>query len=180
MIFSVVEEKSFLGYTIHRYERLWNICVLKGVNKLMDDRTKDDLFYVCTMIEFTARKTKNHRKDIVQKLTKEDISHQLKVACVNHCLSFEQVSDEWIEDFGITTGIFDTVAECKYTVPSVTSIGRVYQQLILSVMGEDVAQTLIDVFSSFISDEISDYNSNVYYSNPDYLRCSYQEGRLLA
>ena len=26
-----------------------------------------------------------------------------------------------------------------------------------------------DIFSSFITDEISDFNSNVYYTNPDYL-----------
>jgi hypothetical protein len=45
---------------------------------------------------------------------------------------------------------------------------------------ENAAQAIIEVFSSFISDEISDFNSNVYYSNPDYLRCSYEEGRMLA
>ena len=37
-----------------------------------------------------------------------------------------------------------------------------------------------DIFSSFITDEISDFNSNVYYTNPDYLRCSYLEGKMLA
>ena len=45
---------------------------------------------------------------------------------------------------------------------------------------EDVAQAILDVFSSFITDEISDFNSNVYYTNPDYLRCSYLEGKMLA
>jgi len=63
----------------------------------------------------------------------------------------------------------------------VTAIGRVYQQLVLAVTKEnEVAQVIIDVFSSFISDEISNFNSNVYYSNPDYIKCSYQEGILLA
>ena len=38
----------------------------------------------------------------------------------------------------------------------------------------------MNVFASFISDEISDFNTNVYYSNPDYLRCCYEEGMLLA
>ena len=42
------------------------------------------------------------------------------------------------------------------------------------------AQAILDVFSSFITDEISDFNSNVYYTNPDYLRCSYLEGKMLA
>lgn len=146
----------------------------------MDNKLKDDVFYVCTLIEFTARKTKNHRADVIKKLTKEDIVYQIKAAELNHCLSFEQVSDELIEDFGITDGIFDTVKECRYEVPAVTAIGRVYQQLVLSTVAEDVAQGIMDVFSSFISDEISDFNSNVYYSNPDYLKCSYEEGKLLA
>lgn len=35
------------------------------------------------------------------------------------------------------------------------------------------------VFTSFISDAISDFNTSVYYSNPDYLQCSFEEGRLL-
>ena len=44
--------------------------------------------------------------------------------------------------------------------------------------GEEV-QTIKDVFSSFISDEISNFNSSVYYSNPDYLKHSYLQGELL-
>ena len=35
------------------------------------------------------------------------------------------------------------------------------------------------VYSSFISDEIANYNSSVYYSNPDYIKCSYEAGYLL-
>ena len=56
-----------------------------------------------------------------------------------------------------------------------------YQGLVLSTMkNDDAAQGIQDIFSSFITDEISDFNSNVYYTNPDYLRCSYLEGRMLA
>ena len=80
----------------------------------MTENQKNDLFYVCSMIEFVARKTKNHRKDIVLSLGRKGLEHQLKVAEVNHCLSFEQVSDEWIEQYGITMGKYDTVSECKY------------------------------------------------------------------
>ena len=146
----------------------------------MNEKRKDDIYYVCTMIEFVARVTKNHRRDVIKKFSIKNIEHQLKVAEVNHCLSFEQVSDEWIEQYGITMGKYDTVSECKYTVPSVTAIGRVYQQLVIAVAEANAeAQAIVDVFSSFLSDEISDFNSNVYYSNPDYLKCSYEEGILL-
>ena len=147
----------------------------------MDEKRKDDIYYVCTMIEFVARATKNRRKDVIARLSKRNIEHQLKVAEVNHCLSFEQVSDEWIEQYEIKTGNANEIDNCRYAIPSATSIGRVYQQLVLAIMkGEDVAQAIMDVFTSFISDEISNFNTNVYYSNPDYLRCSYEAGFLLA
>lgn len=147
----------------------------------MNEKRKDDIFYVCTMIEFVARLTNNHRKDVVDCLLKKNIEHQLKVAEVNHCLSFEQVADEWIEQYQIKNGTFNTISDCKYTVPSATAIGKVYQQLVVAIAKEnEEAQAIIDVFSSFLSDEISNFNSNVYYSNPDYLRFCYEEGVLLA
>ena len=147
----------------------------------MTEKQKDDVFFVCSLIESVDRKTKNHRQDAIRHLSKSEIERQLRLAEVNHCLSLDQVSDEWIEDFHIPDGDFDTVTECRYTVPSATSIGRLYQGLVLSTMkNEDAAQSILDVFSSFITDEISDFNSNVYYTNPDYLRCSYLEGKMLA
>lgn len=147
----------------------------------MDEKRKDNIFYVCTMIEYVARITNNHRKNIIAFLEKKGVEHQLKVADVNHCLSFEQVADEWIEQYGITEGGFDTITNCKYEVPPITAIGRVYQQLVLDVAKEnEEVQAIIDVFSSFISDEISNFNSSVYYSNPQYLECSYKAGVLLS
>ena len=147
----------------------------------MTEKQKDDIYYVCSLIEFIARKTKNHRQDVIRHFSKADVERQLRLAEVNHCLSFEQVADELIEDYGVSDGDFDTVKECRYDVPSFLSIGMLYQELVLSTMkNEDAAQGIIDIFSSFISDEISDFNSNVYYTNPDYLRCSYLEGKILA
>lgn len=147
----------------------------------MTEQQKDDIYYVCSLLEYISRKTRNHRQDVIRYFSIADIERQLRIASVNHCLSFEQVSDEIIDEFGIKEGQFDTVKECKYEVPSVTSIGMLYQDLVLSTMkDENAAEGIIDVFSSFITDEISDFNSSVYYTNPDYLRCSYLEGRMLA
>lgn len=147
----------------------------------MSEKDKDDLYYVCSLIEYLGRVTKNHRSTIVKILGKEEIERELDLAEVNHCLSFEEVSDELIEYFNIENGDFDTVSECKYTVPTYLSIGKVYQRLILDVKktDEDVVDTLFNVFNSFISDDISNFNSSVYYSNPDYLKWSYLEGELL-
>lgn len=147
----------------------------------MNDVQKNDLFYVCCLIEFIGRKSKNRRSTIVQILGKKELTRQLDIAEVNHCLSFEQVSDEIIEYFNIREGDFDTVGLCKYNVPSVQAIGKVYQRLILSIISEqdNLVDVLFEVFNSFISDEISDFNSSVYYSNPEYLKYSYLEGKLL-
>ena len=86
----------------------------------MTPSEKDDLFYVCSLIEYTARKTKNHRGKIVECLGNEGIKKQLHDARVNHCLSFEQVSDELIETYSIPEGDFDTISGCRYSIPSFT------------------------------------------------------------
>lgn len=147
----------------------------------MNDKEKNDLFYLCSLIEFLGRKTKNHRGEIVKILGIKEIKRQLSLAEVNHCLSFDEVAEELIEYFNIKDGDFDTVKSCKYEVPSVQSIGKEYQRLILDVKksNEDIAQVVFNVFLSFISDEISNFNSSVYYSSPEYLKYSYMEGKLL-
>ena len=63
----------------------------------MTDKERNDYFYVCALIEYIARKTKNHRGDVVKKIGEEGIKKLLQDAEVNHCLSFEQVSDEVID-----------------------------------------------------------------------------------
>ena len=111
---------------------------------------------------------------------REGIDKQLYDAEVNHCLSFEQVSDELIEKYKIPKGDFDTITGCKYTVPGFQDIGKLY-----CIMIEDCAEEgkevdeLLNIFSSFISDKISDFQTDVYYQNPSYLECSYQAGHLL-
>ena len=146
----------------------------------MTAKRKDDIYYVCSLIEFIARQTKNHRGAVACAIGHDGIDRLLAHAEVNHCLPFEQVADEVVAEYGISTGDFDTVQDCLYTVPGYLDIGRVYQTLVLDTMQDDAAQAILDVFTSFLSDEISNFNSSVYYSNPDYLRCSYLEGKLLA
>lgn len=146
----------------------------------MTEKEKNDFFYVCSLIEFIARQTKNKRGVITQALGKEGIEKQLYDAEVNHCLSFEQVSDEIIEQYKITIGDFDTITECKYTIPNFMDIGKLYSIMIehCAESGKEVDE-LIKIFSSFISDKISDFQTDIYYQNPNYLECSYEAGYLL-
>lgn len=146
----------------------------------MTEKEKNDFFYVCSLIEFIARQTKNRRGIITQALGKEGIEKQLHDAGVNHCLSFEQVSDEMIEQYKIPTGDFDTITGCKYTIPSYMDIGKLYSIMIehCAEPGKEVDE-LMKIFSSFISDKISDFKTDIYYQNPSYLECSYEAGYLL-
>jgi len=147
----------------------------------MNDQEKNNLFFVCSLIEYLGRKTKNRRAIIVQLLGKQEIKRQLELAEVNHCLSMDQVTDELVEELNISEGVFDSVGESNYNVPSVLGIAKDYQRLIIDSMkpGQNIIDAIVDVFQSFISDEISDFNSSVFYSSPEYLHLSYEEGRLL-
>ena len=142
--------------------------------------TNNDLFYVCSLIEYIARQTRNKRKVVVDCLGIDGIKKQLHDASVNHCLSFEQVGDEVISDYKIPLGDFDSITNCKYKVPSFQDIGKLYAILVeSSVENGDLSREVMNIFSSFISDEISRFNTDLYYQNPDYIKCSYKAGHLL-
>ena len=60
----------------------------------MTAKERNDYFYVCALIEYIARETLNHRGDIVKAIGEEGIKKLLHDAEMDHCLSFEQVSDK--------------------------------------------------------------------------------------
>ena len=66
----------------------------------MTAKERNDYFYVCALIEYIARETLNHRGDIVKAIGEEGIKKLLHDAEMDHCLSFEQVSDK-ISEFNI-------------------------------------------------------------------------------
>lgn len=147
------------------------------------EESKDnDLFYVCSLIDYIARKTKNRRADIVNALGKDRLNKIYDLADVYHSDNIDNVSDDFIKKADITNGTFDNVGDCHYAIPSYWDIGKVYKRLIKVVAAEEnvgVIDTLIKVYNSFISSKIDDYNSSVYYENPSYIYESYKNGELL-
>ena len=146
----------------------------------MTEKDRNDYFYVCSLIEYIARQTKNKRRVITNALGERGIQKLLQDAEVNHCLSFEQVSDKVSEEYNIPYGNVDTISDCRYTVPGFLDIGKLYCIMIedCASAGEEL-QELMHIFGSFISDEISDFQTGLYYQSPNYLECSYREGYLL-
>lgn len=139
--------------------------------------TKNDVFFAATLIEYTARETKNTRRKIAEILGVDGIAHQIEFADVNHCLPMAQASYELVETYHIEQGTTDTISTCLYKVPSATSIGKVYMRLAirLSSSSDEWAQRLYDVFISPLSDLISDFNSAMYYTSTDELLYFYEK-----
>ena len=147
-----------------------------------EDRKDNDLFFTCGLIDYIARKTKNTRATVVEKLGKERLSKIYDLADVYHCDNIDKVSNDFIQDAEIKTGNFDNVAVCRYAIPTHWDIGKVYKRLIKQVAASEkieIVDALIKVYNSFISEKIDDYNSSVYYENPSYIFESYRENKML-
>ena len=63
---------------------------------MISESKKNDLFYVCSLVEYVGRKTNNKRGGIVAAMDDGCLEHHLEFADLNHCLPFERVSDELI------------------------------------------------------------------------------------
>ena len=142
---------------------------------------ENNLFFACSLIEYIARKTKNTKELVVEKLGKENIRKIYELAEVYHCENIEKVSDEFIEETKINMGDYDIISKCEYDVPTYWDIGKVYKRLIIMVNNDEkqYVNTLIEVLSSWIIEVIDNYNSSMYYENPSYIYACYEEGRVL-
>ena len=147
-----------------------------------ENRKDNDLFFTCSLIDYIARKTKNTRADVVNKLGKDRIEKIYDLADVYHGDNIDRVSDDFIEEAGIQQGYFDNVGDCGYAIPTHWDIGKVYKRLIKMVAKDEkisIVDALFKVYNSFISAKIDDYNSSVYYENPSYIFECYKQNEML-
>lgn len=146
-----------------------------------ESKEENDLFFVCSLVEYIARKTQNTKKTVIDKLGEKNLKKMYKLAEVYHSENIEKVSDEFINEAKIEIGDYDNVSKCKYRVPTYWEIGKVYKRLIIRVdnNAENYVKTMIEVLSSWIIEKIDNYNSSMYYENPDYIYECYVEGKVL-
>ncbi len=140
----------------------------------------NDLFFVCSLIDYIARKVKSHRSTVANSIGKEELNRIFKLADVYHSENIDKISDEFIEKFAISSDNFPT--ESKYTLPSHWDIGKVYKRLIINIAEHeqiDFISALIKAYNSFISEKIENFNSSLYYENPSYIFACYQENKML-
>ena len=149
---------------------------------MITDQLKSDIMYVCALIEHVGRITKNLNCEIAKIIGVEQIAWQLKHASTSHCLTFDETADELIQAYQIPLGVFDSVGNCKANAPLPIHVARTYKSLIVNLYqtsNTELAQIIYEVFTSFISEEISNFNTSTFYENPSYIYHSYIAGELL-
>ena len=147
-----------------------------------EDKSANNLFFLCSLIEYTGRKTKNHRNVVVNAIGKKGLLHIFDLADVYHSENIDKLLFELTEKHSIENGIFDNVANAKYSIPTHWDIGKVYKRLIIDVSkneNKSFIDALSEVYNSWLSRKIEDFNGSIYYESPAYLFQSYLKGECL-
>lgn len=146
----------------------------------MCKRNNSSLFFTCSLIECIGRKLKQRRSAVVAAMGRKEVERVYQYADVLHCEPLEKVAEDTIEDCKLQPGSFDNVKDCRYAVPDVWTIGKVYARLIEDLSDEDnVIETLFAVYGSWLNDVLSDYNEVAYFQPREYLAESFRAGDLL-
>ena len=147
-----------------------------------EEKNSNHLFFLCSLIEYIGRKTKNHRSVVVNALGKEKLQHIFELADVYHCENIDKLTFDLIKKHKIEERVFDNIAGAQYAIPTHWDIGKVYKRLIIDVSNKQnkaLIDALIEVYGSWLSRKIEDFNSSVYYESPEYLYASYVAGDVL-
>lgn len=134
---------------------------------------KNDLYFICYMIERVARKLHQKNCYVVNQIGRKNLEHLISVANVLHAENPNAVEDQWIKEYGLVGGSFNvTVVDTDLVerIPSATQIGKVYQRLIIDTLkpDEDYIDGILRVYNDEICDVIDNYNCSAYYE-PSYV-----------
>ena len=140
----------------------------------------DDLYFVCYMVERIARQLKQPNKYVVNAIGHDELAKKLSLADVLHSMNPLQVENDWIEEYHLEAGSYDvTLVDQNLCpkIPTATQMGKVYARLIENIsQGQDLIQSIHDVYASPICDIIDNYNSGAYYE-PSYVQVrAYRNG----
>lgn len=147
-----------------------------------EEITRDDVKFICYMIERVARRLHQKNSYVVNKLGKENLNHLISVANVLHCKNPLDVEDEWIDEYRLEEGNLD-ITDVDYDlvdrIPTALQIGKVYERLIhdTAMSNETEVEGIIRGYNDEICEKIDNYNCSAYYE-PSYViaRAYYQGG----
>lgn len=135
--------------------------------------TKNDLYFICSMIERTARKIHQKNAYVVNIIGLDELRRLLSVANVLHSENPDKVATDWIENYSLKKGNFDITnvnRSLVNSIPRETQMGKVYSRLVLNTIkkDEDYAQAIVRVYNNSICNTIDNYNASAYYE-PSYV-----------
>ncbi len=149
-----------------------------------EEISTDDLYFVCYMIERTARQLRQPNKYVVNTMGHDEIAKKLSLADTLHSENPLAVSADWIDEYQLKSGDYN-VADVQTSlcpqIPTATQMGIVYKRLIINTMqsGEDYADAILRVYNNPICKVIDNYNTSAYYEpSPFITRCYYAGGFL--
>ena len=157
---------------------------MKNVFFPEDEISTNDLYFVCYMIEKTARQLKQPNKYVVNAMGHDELAKKLSLADTLHSENPIAVAADWIDEYNLQPGTFD-VADVQpdlcSQIPTATQMGRVYKRLILNTLqpNEDYATAILRVYNNPICEVIDNYNTSAYYEPSPYIARSYFAGGFL-
>lgn len=157
---------------------------MKNVFFPEDEISTNDLYFVCYMIERTARQLKQPNKYVVNAMGHDELAKKLSLADTLHSENPIAVAADWIDEYNLQPGTFD-VADVQpdlcSQIPTATQMGRVYKRLILNTLqpNEDYATAILRVYNDPICEVIDNYNTSAYYEPSPYIARSYFAGGFL-
>jgi len=154
---------------------------MKNIYFSDEDITKDDVYFICYMIERVARRLHQRNSYVVNRIGRENLEHLISVANVLHAENPLAVEDDWIKEYRLTEGDFDVAAvdpELVTRIPGAIQMGKVYQRLIFDTLqpGESEVEAIIRVYNHEICDVIDNYNCSAYYEPSYVIARAYQNG----
>ena len=146
-----------------------------------EDIEKDDLFFICYMLERVARHLHQRNKYVVNAIGKEELTHLISVANVLHSENPLKVQSDWIEQYNLKSGDFDITnvdRELADRIPTELEMGSVYKRLILDTMDtkEDFVDGIIRVYNNDLCEVIDNYNCSAFYEPSYVIARAYQNG----
>ena len=146
-----------------------------------EEITDDDLYFLCYMIERTARRSRQRNRYIVNRIPQKEWRRLISLANVLHCENPLKIENEWISTYDLKEGDFDitdTDPELVDLIPSETQMGKVYTRLILATLQpeEDLIDGMIRVYNDKICHVLDDHNCSAYYEPSYVITKAYNNG----
>lgn len=147
-------------------------------------KNNNSLFYVCSLLEYISRICKIQHSVIIKHIGKDGLKRLYKDSSVLHCEPIEKIADEIISFYKIEKGTYDNLLRCHYDIPDYWTIGEVFERLIEDICDDNddvdfIIETLIKVYSSWIDEAISNFNSDFFYQSRQYIYESWKEGAVI-